>query len=192
MIRYSAHESGATAEVEHKIRAPYSGSGDPGVGAKYKQKLHPTRITTNQPTKELQRSPRLLIKAAVPPASDFLSIFLNLGGGEGEADLDLAVERVVGEDDAVLRRALGVRAALRAQADDARHVDRRFPERVVAGKMVVVQDPEDELVLRVGRGRVDLELEHLVPARVPPLVSGDAALALLAPVLHDHEGVQLP
>lgn len=153
MIRYSAHESGATAEVEHKIRAPYSGSGDPGVGAKYKQKLHPTRITTNQPTKELQRSPRLLIKAAVPPASDFLSIFLNLkphigmqinlnnacghkhrprmmietlphlGGGEGEADLDLAVERVVGEDDAVLRRALGVRAALRAQADDARHVD---------------------------------------------------------------------
>jgi len=56
----------------------------------------------------------------------------------------------------------------------------------------VVHDPEDELVLRAGRRRVDLELEHLVPARVPPLVSGDAALALLTPVLHDHVGVDLP
>jgi hypothetical protein len=36
----------------------------------------------------------------------------------------------------------------------------------------VVHDPEDELVLHVGRGRVDLELEHLVPARVPSLVCG--------------------
>ena len=37
----------------------------------------------------------------------------------------------------------------------------------------MVHDPEDELVLRVGRGGVDLELEHLVPARVPPLVCGN-------------------
>lgn len=141
------------------------------------------------------------------------------------------MERVVGEDDAVLRRGLRVRAALRAHADDARHVDpaiffggwgnptvslvfssavaprstvplggggavgghsRRFAEEVVAGEVVLVQDPEDELVLRVGRGGVDVELEHLVPARVPPLVSGDAALALLATVLHEHVGVQLP
>lgn len=47
---------------------------------------------------------------------------------------------------------------------------RRLAEEVVAGEVVVVHDPEDELVLHVGRGRVDLELEHLVPARVPPLV----------------------
>ena len=46
-----------------------------------------------------------------------------LGGGEGDADLDLAVVRAVGEDDAVLRRVEVVRAVLRAQADDVRHVD---------------------------------------------------------------------
>lgn len=49
---------------------------------------------------------------------------------------------------------------------------RRLAEEVVAGEVVVVHDPEDELVLHVGRGRVDLELEHLVPARVPSLVCG--------------------
>ena len=47
---------------------------------------------------------------------------------------------------------------------------RRFAEEVVAGEVVLVHDPEDELVLHVRRGGVDLELEHLVPARVPPLV----------------------
>jgi hypothetical protein len=136
-----------------------------------------------------------------------------LGGGEGDADLDLAVVRAVGEDHGVLRRVHVVRAVLRAQADDVRHVDpatrrvirssvsaaavncsvpaggavcweddrwltgqqssrhsRRLAEEVVAGEVVVVHDPEDELVLRTGRGGVDLELEHLVPARVPPLV----------------------
>jgi len=59
----------------------------------------------------------------VLPASKILIIFLNLGGGEGDADLDLAVVRAVGEDDAVLRRVEAVRAVLRAQADDVRHVD---------------------------------------------------------------------
>jgi hypothetical protein len=34
----------------------------------------------------------------------------------------------------------------------------------------VVHDPEEELVLHVGRRRADLELEHLVPARVPPRI----------------------
>jgi hypothetical protein len=43
-------------------------------------------------------------------------------------------------------------------------------EEVVPGEVVVVHDPEDELVLHVGRGGADLELEHLVPARVPPLI----------------------
>ena len=51
----------------------------------------------------------------------------------------------------------------------SRH-SRSLAEEVVAGEVVVVHDPEDELVLRAGRRRVDLELEHLVPARVPPLV----------------------
>ena len=47
---------------------------------------------------------------------------------------------------------------------------RCLAEGVVAGQVVVVHDPEDELVLRVGRGGADPELEHLVPARVPPLI----------------------
>lgn len=34
----------------------------------------------------------------------------------------------------------------------------------------MVHDPEEELVLHVGRGGVDLEPEHLVPGRVPPLI----------------------
>jgi hypothetical protein len=34
----------------------------------------------------------------------------------------------------------------------------------------VVHDPEEELVLHVGRRGADLELEHLVPARVPPRI----------------------
>lgn len=43
--------------------------------------------------------------------------------GEGDADLDLAVVRLVGEHHVVLGRVEVVRAALRAQADDVRHVD---------------------------------------------------------------------
>ena len=46
-----------------------------------------------------------------------------LGGGEGDADLDLALVRLVGEHHVVLGRVEVVRAALRAQADDVRHVD---------------------------------------------------------------------
>jgi hypothetical protein len=34
----------------------------------------------------------------------------------------------------------------------------------------VVHDPEEKLVLHVGRRRADLELEHLIPARVPPRI----------------------
>lgn len=49
--------------------------------------------------------------------------YLGLGGGECDADLDLAVVRLVGEDHVVLGRVDVVRAALRAQADDVRHVD---------------------------------------------------------------------
>jgi hypothetical protein len=43
-------------------------------------------------------------------------------------------------------------------------------EEVVPGEIVVVHDPEDEFVLHVGRRGADLELEHLVPNRVLPLV----------------------
>jgi hypothetical protein len=69
---------------------------------------------------------------------------------------------------------------------------RRFAEEVVSGEVVVVHDPEDELVLHVGGGGVDPEPQHLVPARVPPVVPRDAGLALLAPVRHDHVRVDLP